>query len=219
MRKRDKWLLDYARFRVVEAQAGKTDKKIAEEGEQCVALSESLKNELARLNGLTAKLAEACLKNLVQFQTTWYSMLQTKIRAHAESFPDDSQKVISNWSSGYTSSEAQILSLGICNGALLADIVRLANPEISSAWVNRDSPRPPSLVYNSNPRLIPTAEEPPKFFHDFSFGSSVFQPFQMDSKSSNSRNLADPTSSGRTVPNTLKIPRSPLLLQLANTSA
>ncbi|KAJ5244530.1 hypothetical protein N7489_004626 [Penicillium chrysogenum] len=216
MRKRDKWLLDYARFKVVEAQAGKTDKKIAEEGEQFVALNESLKNELARLKGLTAKLAEACLKNLVQFQTTWYSMLQTKNRAHAELFSDDFQEVISNWSSGYASSEAQMLSLGICNGALLADIVHLANLEISSTWVNRDSPRPPSLEYNSNPRSFPTAEEPPKFFHDFSFGSSVFQ---MDSKSSNSRNLACPTSSGRTVLNTLKIPRSPLLLELANTSA
>ncbi|KAF3007135.1 guanine nucleotide exchange factor 9 [Penicillium rubens] len=134
MRKRDKWLLDYERFKVVGAQAGKTDKEIAEEGEQSVALNKTLKNELARLNGLTAQLAEACLKNLVQFQTTWYSMLQTKIRAHAESFPDDFQKIISNWSSGYASSEAQILPLGICNGALLADIVHLANPEISSTW-------------------------------------------------------------------------------------
>jgi hypothetical protein len=40
--KRDKWLLDYARFKVVEAQAGKTDKKIAEEGEQFVAFGDFL---------------------------------------------------------------------------------------------------------------------------------------------------------------------------------
>lgn len=218
MRKRDTWLLDNARFKVVEAQADKTDKKIAEQGEQFVALNEALKNELPRLYGLTAKSAEACLKILVQIQTTRYSMLQTKIRAHAESFPDDFQKVMSNWSSGYASSQTQILSLGICNGALLADVVHLASPETSSTRANRDSPRPPTSVYNSNPHPIPTAEEPPNLFHDFTFGSSVFQLFQMDSKSNNSPNLAAPTLSGRAVPNTLKIPRSPLLLQLANTS-
>ncbi|CAG8050794.1 unnamed protein product [Penicillium nalgiovense] len=190
MRERDKRLRDYARFKAVKDRDDKADKKTVQQKEQFVTLNEALKDELPRLYGLTAKLAEACLKNFVQIQTTCY-----------------------------ITSEAQVLSLGICNGALLADAIKLFNLDTPSTRTNMESPPPPSTVNSPNPSPSPMDEGSLKVSHGFSFGSPNVQCPQIDSKSSTSRNPADPTFSGRAVLDTLSIPRSPLLLQLANTSA
>ncbi|KKK16925.1 hypothetical protein AOCH_004821 [Aspergillus ochraceoroseus] len=218
MKKRDKRLMDYARFKSIKEKGDKPDKKTAEQGEQFVALNETLKDELPKLYSLTAKLMEACLKNFVQIQTTWYSLLQRKLGPLIDSFPEDVQKIMDDWTSRFNFSEAQVLTLGICNGSLLADTVNLVNFNTPSTGVGVSSPRRPSTVHSSSTRAV---EDSPKISHDFSISNQSFQSPSFDSQShiSLGRNRADSTLSGRPAPDTPELPRSQILQQITGASS
>lgn len=196
MRKRDKRLMDYARFKAIKDRGDKPDKKTTEQGEQFVALNEALKDELPKLYSLTAKLMEACLNNFVQIQVTWFSLLQTKLGHLTDSFPDDIQKIVSDWSGNFTFTEAQILSLGICNGSVLADVVNLINFNSHSTGATVSSPRRPSTVNSSSTRIGSNMDESPKISHEF---SNILHSPPLDAYSlrSKSRSRADSTISGR----------------------
>ncbi|KAJ0418075.1 hypothetical protein BJY00DRAFT_303043 [Aspergillus carlsbadensis] len=214
MKKRDKRLMDYARFKSIKARGDKSDKKTAEQADQFVALNETLKDELPKLYSLTAKLMEACLKNFVQIQATWYILLQKKIGPLIDSFPENVQKIIDDWTTRFNYSEAQVLSLGICNGSLLADTANLVNfntPGVSS-------PRRPSTVHSSSTRAL---EESPKVSHDFSASNHSFQSPSVDGQSQVSfgRHRADSSYSGRPAPETSELPRSQALQQVTSASS
>ncbi|KAL4949562.1 hypothetical protein BDW69DRAFT_197990 [Aspergillus filifer] len=216
MKKRDKRLMDYARFKGIKARGDKPDKKTAEQADQFVALNETLKDELPKLYSLTAKLMEACLKNFIQIQTTWYILLQKKIGPLIDSFPEDVQKIVDDWSGRFTFSEAQVLSLGICNGSLLADTVNLVNFNTPSAGVS--SPRRPSTVHSSSTRAM---DESPKASHEFSTSNQSFQSPNIDAQSTISftRHRADSALSGRPMAETSELPRTQILQQMDSASA
>ncbi|KAL4920350.1 hypothetical protein BDW62DRAFT_177310 [Aspergillus aurantiobrunneus] len=217
MKKRDKRLMDYARFKGIKARGDKPDKKTAEQADQFVALNETLKDELPKLYSLTAKLMEACLKNFVQIQTTWYIVLQKKIGPLIDSFPENVQKIIDDWTTRFNFSESQVLSLGICNGSLLADTVNLVNFNTPSNAPGVTSPRRPSTVHSSSTRAM---EESPKVSHDFSTGNYSFQSPSVDIQSpvSFGRHRADSAFSGRPMPETSELPRTQVLQQLTSAS-
>ncbi|OOF93739.1 hypothetical protein ASPCADRAFT_172640 [Aspergillus carbonarius ITEM 5010] len=221
MKKRDKRLMDYARFRSAKERGDKPDKKTTEQGEQFVALNETLKDELPKLYSLTAKLMEACLKNFVHIQTTWFRQLQNKLGSLFESFPEDIQKIVEDWSCNFNYSEAQVLSLGICNGSLLADTVNLVNFNTPSTGANVNSPRRPSTVNSVSTRVGSIMEDSPKASQDFGIGPHSFHSPSFDSQSqvSHGRHRADSTFSGRAMHETAEIPRSQLLQQITNTSS
>src|SRR6266536_401411 len=77
--KRNKRLLDFARYKAMKDRGDKPDKKTAEQGEQFTALNIALKEELPKLFSLTAQLMEACLNNFVQIQTVWLNIWQRKL--------------------------------------------------------------------------------------------------------------------------------------------
>ncbi|EAW11872.1 putative Rho guanyl nucleotide exchange factor [Aspergillus clavatus NRRL 1] len=216
MKKRDKRLMDHARFKSIKDRGDKPDKKTTEQSEQFVALNETLKDELPKLYSLTAKLMETCLKNFVQIQTTWFNIQQKKIAHLVDSFPDDLQNIISDWSANFTLAEAQILSLGMCNGSLLADTINLVNFNTPSTAATISSPRRPSTVNSTSTRM-----ESPKASHDFGNGGYSFQSPSLDAQSQRSfgRHRADSIVSGRAAPETSEIPRSQLLQQITNTSS
>lgn len=222
MKKRDKRLMDYARFKSIKERGDKPDKKTAEQGEQFVALNETLKDELPKLYSLTAKLMEACLKNFVQIQTTWFHRLQEKLTPLVDAFPDDIQKLVDDWSATFNFSEAQVLSLGVCNGSLLADAVNLVNFNTPSTGATISSPRRPSTVNSASTRVGSTMEETsPKASYDFSSGAHPFQSPSIDSQSqlSHGRMRADSSYSGRAAPEAPEIPRSQILQQITSASA
>lgn len=221
MRKRDKRLMDYARFKSIRDRGDKPDKKTAEQGEQFVALNETLKDELPKLYSLTAKLMEACLENFVQIQSTWFNTLQEKLTSLVDVFPDDIQKVIGDWSAAFNFSEAQVLSLGICNGSLLAEAVNLVNFNTPSTGATISSPRRPSTVNSSSTRVGSGIEDSPKVSHDFSTGSRPFQSPSLDSQSqiSHGRHRTDSTFSGRTGGDHPEIPRSQALQHITHGSS
>ncbi|KAL2823752.1 hypothetical protein BDW59DRAFT_148274 [Aspergillus cavernicola] len=218
MKKRDKRLMDYARFTGIKARGDKPDKKTVEQADQFVALNETLKDELPKLYSLTAKLMEACLKNFVQIQTTWYIVLQKKIGPLIDSFPENVQKIIDDWTTRFNFCEAQVLSLGICNGSLLADTVNLVNFNTPSTAAGVSSPRRPSTVHSSSTRAM---DESPKVSHDFSASNTSFQSPSFDSQSQMSfgRHRADSAFSGRAMPETSELPRSQVLQQVTSMSA
>ncbi|KAJ5938169.1 hypothetical protein N7454_004511 [Penicillium verhagenii] len=215
MKKRDKRLIDYGRYKALVDRGDKPDKKTTEQGEQYTALNETLKEELPRLYALTAKLMEACLKNFVQIQTTWWGIMQKKMGAHVDSFPEF-EKLITDWSSDHSLAEAQVLSLGICNGALLADTVNLVNFNTPSAGVGSvSSPRRPSMgstrrdsTATSSIHRRSIIEDSPKVSQDFNGVSQLFQSPRVDSSSSNSRHRAESTFSGRAIPQSPDTSRS-----------
>lgn len=215
MKKRNKRLLEYARYKAVKDRGDKPDKKTAEQGEQFVALNETLKDELPRLYSLSGKFGQACLRNFVQIQTTWWSILEQKIGAHVETFPDDLQKVINDWNSDYSFSEAQVLSLGICNGSVLADTVNLVNFNTPSTGANGSSRRA-STVNSSNHRPNSLVEDSPKVSYDYGT-RQLFQSPPMGSQSGASRHRADSSFSGRAPPETPDVGRSQHLQQVTNT--
>lgn len=196
MRKRDKRLLEYVRFTAVKDRGDKPDKKSAEQAEQFVALNETLKDELPKLYSMTARLMEACLKNFVQIQTTWQNLLQKRLAPLVDSFPDDVEQIFNEWASDFTFSDAQVLSLGICNGSLLADTI--GQPNYSTPSIGPKSRRP-STVNSASTRVGSNIEDSPKVSHEFNTSNPSFQSPAVDSQSfvSTGRRRADSAVSGR----------------------
>ena len=219
MRKRHTRLTEYSRLRAAKIRGDKLDKKAVEQIEEFDAVNETLKDELPKLSKLSVRLMEACLKNFLQVQTSWWGVLQKKMGPYVESFPDDLQKVISDWNSDYSFSEAQVLSLGICNGALLAETGNFMNFNAPAAGTNMSSPRRPSTVNSSTKRPGSIAENSPKVSHEYSV-SQLFNSPQMNRNSTSSitRQRADSTLSGRPLPDTPDVSRSELLQQVTNSA-
>ncbi|KAK2755545.1 hypothetical protein FQN54_006485 [Arachnomyces sp. PD_36] len=153
MQKRNKRLMDYARFKATKDRGDKPDKKTTEQGEQFIALNVTLKEELPKLFTLTAKLMEACLHNFVHLQTTWFNLQQKKLGYTIDRLSEDLNQIISDWSGDFAFSEAQVLSLGVCNGSLLAEAINLVNFNTPANGADVTSPpRTSTLNSSSNPR-------------------------------------------------------------------
>jgi hypothetical protein len=153
--KRNKRLLDYARFKAMKDRGDKPDKKTTDQGEQFNALNVALKDELPKLFSLTAQLMEACLNNFIQIQTVWLNIWQRKLSFAIDEhgIPEDVGQIIHQWTGDFNFTEAQVLTLGICNGSLLADTVNLINFLTPSTTLNGDetsSPRRPSTFGSNN---------------------------------------------------------------------
>ncbi|KAJ5413114.1 hypothetical protein N7465_005419 [Penicillium sp. CMV-2018d] len=215
MRKRDKRLPEYARYKAIKDRGDKPDKKTTEQGEQFLALNDTLKDELPKLYALTSKLMAACLKNFIEIQTVWYSVLQKKIGAHVELFPNDLDRLISDFNSDHTLMEARMGELSSCNGSMMAHSLNLV-PLSPSEQQNPMSPRRPSTVNSSNARPGSMTDDSPNISRDFSVGNQSFQSPQMESHSSrSSRYRADSILSGRMIPDT----PSQLLQQVTSSPA
>ncbi|KAL1861122.1 hypothetical protein Plec18170_001637 [Paecilomyces lecythidis] len=212
MHKRNKRLMDYTRFKALKDRGDKPDKKTAEQGEQFVALNEALKDELPKMFALTAKLIESCLTNFVQIQASWFSLLQKKLGYLIDRFPEDLAQVISDWASDFDFAEAQVLSLGICNGSLLAEAINLVNFNTPSTGADTTSPRRPSTINSSNTRSASlNMDGSPQVTRETSGGRDSVQSPPTDGLSQRSsgshahlvngvRNRANSSVSGRVAP-------------------
>jgi hypothetical protein len=200
MRKRDKRLPEYARYKAIKDRGDKPDKKTTEQGEQFLALNETLKDELPKLYALTAKLMSACLKNFIKTQTVWFSVLQRKIGSHVD-FPGDLQRLVSDFNSDHHLMEARMQELSTCNGSMLAHSLNLV--PLSPSETNVQSPRRPSTVNSSGVRPGSMTGDSPSMSRDFSNGSQTFQTPQPEPHSHrSSRYRADSTLSSRVVSDT-----------------
>lgn len=215
IKRREKRLLDHARYKAIEERGDTPDKKLKEQESHFEALDQTLKEELPQLYELSRKLSQACLKNFVFLQSSFYSAMQAKLQPHVEGFPPDFQQILTDWSNDHSFSAAQVLTLGICNGSLLADTVNLVNFNTPSTNVN--SSRRPSTVNSSTNRPSSMTEDSPKVSNDYGVGQ-LFQSPQIDSQSNFSRTRANSSFSGRVQPETPDTGRSQILQQVTNSS-
>ncbi|KAI4090553.1 MAG: hypothetical protein LQ339_008337 [Xanthoria mediterranea] len=129
MQKRNKRIMDYARYKGIKDRGDKPDKKTTEQGEQFMAINESLKHELPKLFALTGRLVEACLNNFVQLQLQWHIIWRRKLGQALDNYKATGpiSELIDAFTGDFAFFEAQLLSLGICNGSMLAESVNMVN--------------------------------------------------------------------------------------------
>lgn len=125
MQKRAKRLLEYNRYKALKDRGEKPDKKTVEHGEQFMAINDTLKEELPKLFALTKKLVEACLINFVQLQLQWHAIWRRKLSQAIDESKDATTlaNIIEAFGGDFRFFEGQLLSLGICNGSVLADAI------------------------------------------------------------------------------------------------
>lgn len=180
MHKRNKRLVDYARYKAIQDRGDKPDKKTVEQGEQFRVLNEALKDELPRLFGLTAKLMETCLDNFVEIQMYWLSVLQKKLGFLLDRFPTDIDGIADDWVADFSYAEAQVLSLALCNGSML------------SAVNTTDDRRPSEQSRTSNRAPSLGTENSPNVSFDMSTGGSYMQSPPLASQSQTSLHQVQP---------------------------
>ncbi|KAL8989687.1 MAG: hypothetical protein Q9177_001479 [Variospora cf. flavescens] len=227
MQKRNKRVMDYARYKGIKDRGDKPDKKTTEQGEQFVAINESLKDELPRLFALTGKLVGACLNSFVQLQLQWHAIWRRKLGQALDNYKATGpiSEVIDAFKGDFSFFEAQVLSLGVCNGSMLAESVNMVNMLSPARALTGEDPsqRTPSLELHRrrttsiNSDMSPVLPQP-----DFGGGrsgtggffgmdSGVHQPHQMapsaNSADSNSRHRAHSAMVGRS-PRTPDVPGS-----------
>ncbi|PGG99056.1 hypothetical protein GX51_06473 [Blastomyces parvus] len=212
MQKRNKRLMDYVRYKTLKERGDKADKKTTEQGEQFIALDVTLKEELPKLFALTGKLTDACLHNFVELQKTWLNLIQKRLGYIFErSTFHDLEQLKSDWAADFSFSDAQVLSLGICNGSILADVAHVAgfNSPLASASNGADassSSRRPSTVNSTSIQNAITnraasleQSNSPKISHDFGISTpgSFMQSSPADNNFTQQHNGSQVFSSGR----------------------
>ncbi|KAL8971900.1 MAG: hypothetical protein Q9183_000826 [Haloplaca sp. 2 TL-2023] len=129
MAKRNKRVIDYARYKGIKDRGDKPDKKTVEQGEQFIAINDSLKQELPKLFALTGKLVVACLNNFVQLQLQWHIIWRRKLSQVLDNYKASGplSELIDAFTGDFAFFDAQVLSLGICNGSMIAESVNMVN--------------------------------------------------------------------------------------------
>lgn len=146
--KRKKRIVEYAKFFTMKNRGEKVDKKTQEQGEQFIALNETLKDELPKLFNLSSQLIDVCVKNFVDLQVHWHSIWQRKVKAILEDqeIPKDLADIVTAFNGDFSYVEAHVLSLGICNGSVLADVSNfLSSSGASFATDDTSSTKRPSM--------------------------------------------------------------------------
>lgn len=145
MQKRNDRQYAFLKMKAVESRGDEPTKKTKLQGTQFIALDETLKDELPKLISLTGKLMESCLHNYVQLQKEWHTVIQMRLGSILDRPPQDISQILTEWSGDFDISETQVLSLGICNGSVLADTANINNfgspsePKESTASSRRPS--------------------------------------------------------------------------------
>ena len=127
MRKREKKLMDFAKYKAIKDRGDKLDKKTIQQGEQFIAINDTLKDELPKLFARTGKLLHACLNNFIHLQIAWQGWWRKKLRHALDDapLPKSSGEIVDAFQSDFAFFEAQANSLSICNGAMMNDTVNL----------------------------------------------------------------------------------------------
>ena len=144
LQKRDKRLIDYARFKNMKDRGEKLDKKSIERIEQWEAMNTEAKIRIRKLLSLTQQLVQIAQDNYVKLHLAWLDMCNRKFSAALSISLDklDLMDIEREWQEDFDYHEALALSLSICNGSLLADAVNMVNLLTPSSTLNGDeSPR------------------------------------------------------------------------------
>jgi dynamin-binding protein len=147
MGKRNKRVIDYARYMSVKERGEKPDKRTQEQADQFMALNDTLKEELPKLFSLTAKLVAVCLENFVEIQVQWQIIWQEKLKCILDEHqvPKDIVEIVEQFSGDFTFMDTQVSGLCICNGSLLIDRFSLLSHQTTNSQDSASSRRLPTL--------------------------------------------------------------------------
>lgn len=145
MKKRAKRRLDYEKYMQFKTSGKKVDKQLSELVEQYEALNETLKKELPKLSGLTARVGNICLGKFVAIQTQWFAIWKEKVKvplADASRIPETSE-IISAFQADFRLMEDEAMAIGILNPTLKGRSSQSTVDDASSTFSKR--PRPSDL--------------------------------------------------------------------------
>ena len=130
--------MDYAKYKAIKDRGDKPDKKTIQQGEQFIAINDTLKDELPKLFSRTGKLLQACLNNFVHLQIAWQGLWRKKLRHALDDveIPKGPREIVDAFQSDFSFFEAQVNSLSACNGAMLNETVNLLS---TTTTLNDDS--------------------------------------------------------------------------------
>lgn len=148
MERRKKRIPDFVKFKTLKDRGERLDKKTTESAELFLAVNDTLKDELPKLFEMTSRLVEACLNNFVQLQLQWQSVWKRKMIQAIElaEVPRSFIEIVSDFSGDFRYTEAHVLSLGVCNGSVLADASSFLLPLSQSSTQIGDGSRRPSTT-------------------------------------------------------------------------
>jgi dynamin-binding protein len=140
--KRDKKLIDYARYSNMRDRGEKLDKKTIERMEQWEALNREAKERMEKLILLTAELVCGCLRTFIQIHLRWLDIWKRRLPPTMNVVEAEIAQIEKDWQQDFDFQEASALSMSICNGSLLADAVNMVNFLSPSTTMNgEESPR------------------------------------------------------------------------------
>ena len=149
MRDHKQRIVEFAKFKNLKDRNEQPDKKTSEQGEQFSVLNDTLKDELPKLFALNGRVNEECLKNYVflvsQWQSTWQSKLSLTLddlqsSGHDDGNPPHLANIVRAFKRDYEYYERDLLSIGICNGSLLAGASNFLSSSSKSSTTLVDSP-------------------------------------------------------------------------------
>ena len=183
VQKRNKRIMDYARYKGIKDRGDKPDKRTQEHGEQFMALNDTLKDELPRLYSLTGKLAQTCLGNLVELQSQWHTAWQGKLSSIFDEYqvPSNVADIVTQFSGDFVFTEAQMTTLGICNGSILADSANFLTHANTLNGDETAAKHRPAPVGRNRARSMTSGNSPVIPVPDFGQrDSGSFMPLSMD---------------------------------------
>ena len=209
LQKRDKRLIDYARYKNMRDRGEKLDKRTAERIEQWEALNKEAKLRIRKLLSLTKQLVQYAQENYVRHHLAWLDMCNRKFSAVMAISLDQlaESDIEREWQEEFDYHHATAMSMSICNGSLVAEAVNMVNLLTPSSTMNGDeSPRQFPWTAASKRSISLNSESSPALYTDVtgrtsgSLASSTAA-YVADASSSihsNSRLRAASTTSTRT---------------------
>ncbi|KAH0291364.1 hypothetical protein KCU62_g2875, partial [Aureobasidium sp. EXF-3399] len=186
--KRKKRVADYARLQAMQQKGQKPDAKTADAAEVYEALNEQLKLDLPRLYTLQSELVRACLNTHVYLQSQWWWLWKEKLAPVVDFAYARYTEIEPAFAEEYEFVHSQVLSLGVCNGALLADTFNFLSPQTTlvgdETVSSQASTRRPSILPSGHRTMSIGSENQPLFTPtDFnkSFNSATASPVLPDS--------------------------------------
>lgn len=163
--KRKKRVADYARLQTMQQKGQKPDAKTVEGSKVYTALNEQLKLDLPRLYALQADLVKACLNTHVYLQTQWWWLWKEKLAPVVDFAYARYTEIEPAFAEEYDFVHSQVLSLGVCNGSMLADAANFLSPQSTlddyEPSSSQASTRRPSVLPNGQRTMSIGSENQP----------------------------------------------------------
>jgi hypothetical protein len=190
--KRDKKLIDYARYSNMKERGEKLDKKIVERMEQWEALNREAKERMEKLISLTAELVCRCLRTFIEIHLSWLDIWKRRLPPTMNVSNVEIAQIEKEWQQDYDFQEASALSMSICNGSLLAEAVNMVNFLSPSTTTNGDeSPRQPSWTSGNKRSISLNSEGSPALATSYKRNSGSFHMSPEDGIDRNMSALVD----------------------------